>query len=110
MKVITSLSLGGIKWDKLNGQTGFCKILQFPAVFCENLQFPAVFCENLRLPNAVISWKAERKSAKISGISNLWKTANLALFVLFSLSLLIPIISLCSFFLDTGNRALVLGF
>ena len=58
------------------GQTGFCEILQFPAVFCENLRFAAVFAENLRLPNAVIPRKSEnlQKSAKICKK----KTANLA--------------------------------
>ena len=46
------------------GQTGFCKILRFPAVFCENLRFS---CENLCLLNAVIHRKSEnqQKSAKI---------------------------------------------
>ena len=51
---------------------------------CENLRFPAVFCENLRLRNAVLARKSAnlQKSAKISE-----KTANLAPFVPFSLSL-----------------------
>ena len=55
------------------GQTG-CR---------ENLRFPPVFCENLCFQNAVIPRKA-----KIS--ENLRKTANLAPFVPFSLSLLAP--------------------
>ena len=50
---------------------------------CENLRFPAVFCENLRCTS-----QEKRKSAKING--DLRKTANLAPFVPFSLSLLIP--------------------
>ena len=73
------------------GQTGFCENLLFPAGFCENLRFPVVCCETLRLRNAVIPRKSE-KYAKIS--ENLRKkkktTANLAPFVPFSLSLLIP--------------------
>ena len=72
------------------GQTGFCEDLRFPAGFCENLRFPAVLCENLRLRNAVIPRTSEnqRKSAKIW--EKLRKTAKLAPFVPFSLSLLIP--------------------
>ena len=60
------------------GQTGFC----------ENLRFPAVFCENLHLRNAIVPRRSEdlQKSAKICK-----KTANLAPFVPFSLSLLIPL-------------------
>ena len=57
----------------------------------ENLRFPAVFCENLHLPNAAKYRKSEyqQKSMKIS--EKLQKTtANLAPFVPFSLSLLIP--------------------
>ena len=51
------------------GQTGFCKIMRFPAVFCEDLWFPAVFCDTLHLRNAVFPGKTKisknhRKSTK----------------------------------------------
>ena len=60
------------------GQTGFCIILRFPAVFCEALRFPALVCANLHLQNGAFPRKSE----------NLKKSASLAPFVRFSLSLL----------------------
>ena len=88
------------------GQTGFCEILRFPAVFCEILRFPAVFCENLRLPNAVLP----RKSENLQKISeNLRKTANLAPFVPFSLSLLVPLDFLRFCFAPSGPETPVNG-
>ena len=69
---------GQAKWDK-----------RVSAKFCGFLQKSgnAVFCEDLRLWDAVISRKGENLQ-KIS--ENLRKTANLAPFVPFGLSLLIP--------------------
>ena len=84
------------------GQMGFCEHLRFPAVFCGNLQKSAVSCDFLRksalscgfLRNSALpkccSSQEKRKSAKISE-----KTANLAPFVPFSLSLLIPQLRKC---------------
>ena len=62
------------------GQTGFCKILPFPAVFCAIPRFPAVFCEDLRVP-ALFFLRKEAQQ----------KTAKVARFVFFSLSLLLPL-------------------
>ena len=53
--------------------------------FCENLRFPAVFCENLHLQNAVMSKKKSENQQKSAR-----EIANSALFVPFSLSLLVP--------------------
>ena len=80
-----------LKGTNQMGQTGFCEDLRFSAVFCENLRFPAVFCENLRSQDTVIPRKSEnlQKSAKI---------CELAPFVPFSLSLLIPPDGTLSFF------------
>ena len=66
------------------GQTGFCENLRFSAV-------SAKICGFLRksAPPKCYKSQEERKSAKIS--ENLRKTANLAPFVPFSLSLLIPL-------------------
>ena len=68
------------------GLMGFCKILR-SCGFCENLRFPVVFCENPHRRSAVIPAK-KRKSAKVS--ENLRKTATLAPFVPFNLSLSVP--------------------
>ena len=81
--------LGGIKRDKLNGTNQF---LQKSAVSCGFLRKSAVSSGFLRKdapPNAVISRKSvnQQKSAKICQKI----TANLAPFVPFSLSLLIPL-------------------
>ena len=60
MKITSNMAIFGeeLKGTNYMGQTGFCKILRFPAVFCEHL----------RLPNAVLSEKTEKQqeSAKIS--------------------------------------------
>ena len=68
---------GRIKRDKLNGTNRF---LRKSAVSCGFLRKSAVSCENLRLRNAVIPRKSE----------SLRKSANLAPYIPFSLSLLIP--------------------
>ena len=74
---------GGATRDKLHGTNGFLRKI------CGCLRKSAVSCRNLRLRNAVLPRKTknlpnQRKSAKK-------KTANLAPFVPFSLSLLFPL-------------------
>ena len=78
------------------GQTGFCEKLRFSAVCCENLRFPAILCEDQRFRSAVTPRKTENP-VKIS--EALRKTANLAPFVPFSLSLCFPLSSYPGFHL-----------
>ena len=69
------------------GQIGFCKNLQFPAVFCENLRFPAKICASEMLQFLGKATKQQKTA----------KNCELAPFVPFSLSVLIPLDSVDTF-------------